>query len=129
MDEASFVMNTQVSTAGENVASCEMEINQKEIESETVSVIIEPSEALAQVDVKVFDKNNVVTSTVLVDVIPHKEHKSTLTTSDSWEKEFVVASGSAPPEAATRLSPNMDLEMSAANSLLNEVEKLEDEAK
>ncbi|CAJ0598228.1 unnamed protein product [Cylicocyclus nassatus] len=98
--------------------------------NEMVTVTIEPSEPVAQAVAKICDKDNsLVTSTVVVDVIPHKEHGPKLTASESWEKAFVVASGSVLPKSASSQKTSVDLDVSEAHSVLHEMEKLEEKAK
>ncbi|KHJ76594.1 hypothetical protein OESDEN_23786, partial [Oesophagostomum dentatum] len=95
---------------------------------ETVSVTIEPAEVVAQIGASVSEQTNTfTTSTVIVDVIPQKKSEPKLSTSDSWEKAFVVASGSATSGAlgSQRAATSMESDMTAAREFFREVGELE----
>ncbi|CAJ0609733.1 unnamed protein product [Cylicocyclus nassatus] len=49
--------------------------------------------------------------------------------SDSWEKAFVVASGSVLPETTSSQETSVDLDVSEAHSVLHEMEKLAEKAR
>ncbi|KAK6741419.1 hypothetical protein RB195_009335 [Necator americanus] len=125
--------STQVGPAGD-FGFYDMEVlQQAPTVGDTVTVTIDNtaidrSRTFAQIDAKIPDTTNTaVTRTIVVDVIPRTEEKPKLSTSDSWEKAFVVASGSSPVElSSSRIATSVGSDVTAARDFLREVDKLEE---
>ncbi|KHJ80001.1 MSP domain protein [Oesophagostomum dentatum] len=102
--------------------------HEAETSVETVSVTIEPAEVVAQIGASVSEQTTTfTTSTVIVDVIPQKKSEPKLSTSDSWEKAFVVASGSATSGvlSSQRAATSVESDVTAAREFFREVGELE----
>ncbi|RCN25855.1 hypothetical protein ANCCAN_28430 [Ancylostoma caninum] len=127
----------QIGPVGDVAVSCELEATQREgLAAEAVTVTVEevtidPSGFSAETEAKISDFTNAaVTRRVVVDVIPRTERKPRLSNSDSWEKAFVVASGSASVEVSgTQIATSVERDVTAARDFLREVDKLETESK
>ncbi|KAL6728039.1 hypothetical protein Aduo_009851 [Ancylostoma duodenale] len=135
--ESASAESMQIGPVGDVAVSYEVEATRREgLTAKAVTVTVEevtidPSGFSAETEAKISDFTNAaVTHRVVVDVIPRTERKPRLSNSDSWEKAFVVASGSASAEVSgTQLATGVERDVTAARDFLREVDKLETESK
>ncbi|EYC20062.1 hypothetical protein Y032_0023g847 [Ancylostoma ceylanicum] len=126
-----------IGPVGDVAVSHEVEITRREgLAAKAVTVTVEevtidPSGFSAETEARITDSTNAaVTHRVVVDVIPRTARKPRLSNSDSWEKAFVVASGSASAElSGTQIATSVERDVTAARDFLREVDKLETESK